>query len=127
MEYSGSAEQKLLVYALFVGAPMIAGFILLAISVALLEPKTSVSGSRMAIEAAGYLPVATLGYFVVVMIFVAVSALVYRIFPRSTKRLPEDARKSLLSPVKEKLYFLPGGEGYSLYRSKRRLHTENVE
>jgi len=125
LEYSGSAEQKLLVFVVLVGAPMVSGLALLAMSVALLDAASDQPnpGSQIAIQAAGYLPTAALGYFVIAMIVAGLGAALIRFVPWSTEHMPEEARKfyrSLLFAVKDKLYFLPGGEGYPHYRSKHK-------
>jgi hypothetical protein len=141
MEYSGSAEQKLFFFVLLVGLPMVTGFFLLGMSVALLDAAAdSVPGSQTAIRAAGYLPVAHLGYFVITMIVAALGAVIIRIvFLRGNRRnkdmeqadMSAESRKyhsSLLFVIRSKLHFLPGGPGYSHYRQRRIERAEsNVE
>jgi len=129
MEYVGSVENRLVKFMIFVGLPMIAGFLLLAASVVFMDPNSSniVIGSKTAILAAGCLPLVALGYFVCSAVVAALVAAFVRITPRRFRRaaslFPEKHRNALtsvISPIREKLYFLPGGTGYPLYRQRRR-------
>ncbi|KAF8579660.1 hypothetical protein K439DRAFT_1663150 [Ramaria rubella] len=130
MEYIGSAENRLLIYMVLIGVPMIIGFLLLGVTVAVMDADAAqaVSGSTTAIRAAGYLPVAILGYFVILMVLVASFALIVRLLPRrfhpGAKDMPSGFG-TIMSPLREKLYFLPGGPGYSFYRQKH-IHRRTL-
>ncbi|KAF8485685.1 hypothetical protein JB92DRAFT_3131088 [Gautieria morchelliformis] len=124
-EHRGSMENRLLIYMTLVGVPLVAGFIFLGISVATLNNQglSPDPGSRMAIQAAGYLPVAILGYILISIVVLALGALAIRLLPQrpGAKDLhPGDVRHpaSSVRPLQEKLYFLPGGPGYINYRRK---------
>ncbi|KAF8474552.1 hypothetical protein JB92DRAFT_3134693 [Gautieria morchelliformis] len=121
----GSVGNRLLVYMTLVAVPLVVGFIFLGISVATVSNQAPepVSGSRMAIQVSGYLPVAILGYFVISIVVVALGALVIRLRslrPGANELYPGDVRlpASAIHPLQEKLYFLPGGPGYINYRRK---------
>jgi len=129
MEYIGSAENRLLVFVALVGLPMVSGFVLLGMSVALLDANSTnpAAGSQIAIRAAGYLPIGCLGYFVIAGLVIAVIAIIFRVLSLFNllplpDELPAGSRKdyhSLLYAVKDKLYYLPGGAGYRKYREQR--------
>ncbi|KAF8503140.1 hypothetical protein JB92DRAFT_3208672 [Gautieria morchelliformis] len=128
-EYPGSVGNRLLIYMTLVGVPLVAGFIFLGISVATLNDQAPgpVPGSRMAIQASGYLPLAILGYFAISIVIVALGALVIRLQslrPDANDFYPGDVRlpASAVHPLQEKLYFLPGGPGYINYRRKHLAH-----
>jgi len=130
MEYVGSVESRIIKFMALVGVPMIAGFILLGLSVVLFDPnlETVVVGSASAIFAAGCLPLAALAYFVLSIVAAVISAAIIQFAPRRLLRAEikheEQEHKvlnSFISSVKEKLYFLPEGPGYSKYRERHIL------
>jgi hypothetical protein len=123
--YAGSVGNVLLIYTMLVGVPLVVGFILLGISVATLNNQASGvdPGSRMAIQASGYIPVAILGYFAVTIVVTTLGVLITHL-----QSIRSDAKEfhsvdmklpiSILYPLHEKLHFLPGGPGYINYRRK---------
>ncbi|KAF8485684.1 hypothetical protein JB92DRAFT_3131087 [Gautieria morchelliformis] len=130
-EFPGSMESRLLIYMMLVGVPLVAGFIFLGISVATINNQgiRPIPGSRMAIQAAGFLPVAMLGYFAISIVVVALGALAIRLLrlcPGAKDLHPGDVRlpASVLYPLQEKLHFLPGGPGYNNYRKKHLARKE---
>ncbi|KAF8495344.1 hypothetical protein JB92DRAFT_3126535 [Gautieria morchelliformis] len=72
-----SMKKTVMVHLVLYAAPLLAGFILLGVSVGTIDglSRTPVlPGSRAAMQVSGYLPVAILGYFVVSLILVSMSA-----------------------------------------------------
>lgn len=124
-DYHGSVGGRMVVFTLLVGAPLVAGFILLGVSVATLDRHSPVTGSRTAIKASGYLPVAILGYFALIIVgalgSIVISFLPRRIRPGPNEFYVGDVRlpASAIFPLQEKLLFLPGGPGYIQYRQRR--------
>lgn len=119
-DYRGSVEKRILIYTVLVGIPLVAGFILLGVSVATLTDEFSVAttnnsegciltaGSRIAIKASGYFPVAILGYFVVT-IFVALGGITMGLLPLSLRPGPKELQigdrslpPSSIFPLQEK-------------------------
>jgi hypothetical protein len=125
-EYLESVENRLLMHMMVVGVPLAVGFILLGISVATVNNQASGvdPGSRMAIQASGYLPVAILGYFVIAIIVTAFLALVIRLLSLrldATELHLGDVRlpPSALYPWQEMSVFRLGAPQYINYRRKR--------
>ncbi|KIJ28630.1 hypothetical protein M422DRAFT_270031 [Sphaerobolus stellatus SS14] len=136
MDYVGSVENRVIKFMIFIGIPMLTGFILLGLSVVVMDPNapTVDVGSASAIFAAGCLPLAALAYFVLSIIVAGVGAAFVQFTPRRLRRMtrhfPEEnlqTLRSFIAPVKEKLYFLPGGPGYAVYRERHRLSSSNLK
>ena len=111
-QYAGSVENRPLIYMLLVGIPLLTGCILLAVSVAVLDGQATTPnpGSRLNIQASGYIPVGILGYFVVATIIAGLSAIIIRFLPSRLRPQTKEMRMSTspMFPFKKKLYFIPG-------------------
>jgi hypothetical protein len=123
-QFAGSVESLVEVYIALVGIPLLTGFILLGVSVGFLNNQASAPdpGSRIAIQASGFFPVAILGYFVITIIIFVLGAMILRLLPLhlrpGSQELIQQGFVSTMYLLKEKLYFLPEGPGYKLYRQK---------
>jgi hypothetical protein len=133
-QHKGTAFHRARSWLFFLSVvlPTIAGFLLLAFSVALLDTASPATvRSQTAIRLAGYLPIALIG-------FLATNTIVARLWydfiihqSRVTAPTRDVAQRiwnmipSHILPFHDRWTFLPGGEGYSIYR-KRRLDTTNA-
>ena len=107
----------------YIGFPGIIGVILLALSVVFLDPtsQNAIPGAQFGFQAARVLPIALIGYIILVIFSLSISGFILGYFVSLNFPLltPQKHLPSHVPPLQVRWKYLPGGEEYALYRKQR--------